>query len=261
MQRQTFLHLCALCNVQNLFRAIILSFKIGIIFSLMCLWILCLLWKSENEESKQSLTNSEYSSGIPVSTNATNFTPRDKWKNVLRTKDPSFEDIFEKDKEEREAKQAIKHQSPSPSSRKQKALFNHVPLKEESRKKIDRTLIVALWGRIKRGWSITIYTKQEGCKKKNIIKSCSNSNEKTSTVFRKASVAQNQRRNKIKIIKFYPKNESPSRLTRFFPPIKYAYLITVWNFWYSIATDNLIHFFNLLKVFISIVVASRPQNH
>ena len=74
---------------------------------------------------------------------------------------------------------------------------------------------------------MTNYTKQEGCKKKNIIKSCSNSNEKTSTVFRKASVAQNQRRNKLKIIKFYPKNESPSRLTRFFSPIKYAYLITV----------------------------------
>ena len=221
MQRQTFLHLYALCNVQNLFRAIVLSFKIGIIFSLMCLWILCLLWKSENEESKQLLTNSEHSSGIPVSTNATNFTPRDKWQNVLRTKDPSFEDIFEKDKEDREAKQAIKHQSPSPSSRKQKALFNHVPLKEESRKKTDRTLIVALWGRIKREVEVwPIIQSRKDARKKNIIKSCSNSNEKTSTVFRKASVAQNQRRNKIKIIKFYPKNESPSRLTRFFFPHK-----------------------------------------
>lgn len=70
----------------------------------------------------------------------------------------------------------------------------------------------------KRGWSMTNYTKQEGGKKKNIIKSCFNSNEKTSTVFRKASVAQNQSRNKIKIIKFYPQNESPSRLARFFFP-------------------------------------------
>lgn len=135
MQRQTFLRLYALCNVQNLFRAIILSFKIGIISSSMCLWILCFLWKLENEESKQLLTNSEHSSGIPVSTNATNFTPGEKWQNVLRTKDPFFADIFKKDKEDREAKQAIKHQSPSSSSRNQKASLNHIPQKEESRKK------------------------------------------------------------------------------------------------------------------------------
>ena len=133
----------------------------------MCLWILCLLWKLKNEESKQLLTNSEHSSGIPVSTNATNFTPREKWQNVLRTKDQSLADIFKKDKEDREAKQAIKHQSPSSSSRNQKASFNHIPQEEENRKKTDRTLIVALWGGIKREvevWPIIQSRKEEGKK-------------------------------------------------------------------------------------------------
>lgn len=65
MQRQTFLRRYALCNVQNLFRAIILPFKIEIIFSLMCLWILCLLWKLKNEESKQLLQIQSIPQGFP----------------------------------------------------------------------------------------------------------------------------------------------------------------------------------------------------